>query len=180
MNCLETVSRKVDEFYRLLTHASSKRRSSAPALLTGTLAFLDVDAPDEPYKAGIRFSVIPPGKRLTDVSQLSGGERTIAAAALLFAIISFRRPPFVMVDEMDAALDKKNVQALGSFLRAVGMQVLVITLKDSLFGKADGLVGVYKPLAEGSKLACLDLRGYRDGDDEDEEESAALPPIAGG
>ena len=100
----------------------------------------------------------------------------MAAVALLFALFTFRRPPFVLIDEMDAALDSKNVKSLGKFISSVSEpQVIVISLKESLYVKARGLVGVYKDQrTESSAMVCLDLEPYAMDADSDEEASMQI------
>jgi structural maintenance of chromosome 1 len=71
----------------------------------GGNAYLSLDDTEEPYRGGLKFNAMPPMKRFRDMEQLSGGEKTVAALALLFAIHSFRPAPFFVMDEVDAALD---------------------------------------------------------------------------
>jgi structural maintenance of chromosome 1 len=71
----------------------------------GGNAYLSLDDTEEPYRGGMKFNAMPPMKRFRDMEQLSGGEKTVAALALLFAIHSFRPAPFFVMDEVDAALD---------------------------------------------------------------------------
>ena len=63
---------------------------------------------------------MPPSKRFRDMHLLSGGEKTLAAMALLFAVQSFQRPPFMVLDEVDAALDANNVRALARYVEQAG------------------------------------------------------------
>jgi len=124
---------------------------------------LTLESTDEPYLAGIKFNAIPPNKRFRDMEQLSGGEKTVAALALLFAIHSYQPSPFFVLDEIDAALDVSNVNKVAGYLRArkEDLQSIVISLKDSFFEKADALVGIYKDKAENSsRTATLDLSPY--------------------
>jgi hypothetical protein len=65
---------------------------------------------EEPFLHGVKFTAMPPTKRFRDMDQLSGGERTVAALGLLFAIHSFHPSPFFVLDEVDAALDNTNVE----------------------------------------------------------------------
>ena len=74
----------------------------------GGNAYLSLDDSEEPYKGGMKFNAMPPMKRFRDMEQLSGGEKTVAALALLFAIHSFRPAPFFVMDEVDAALDNSK------------------------------------------------------------------------
>jgi structural maintenance of chromosome 1 len=71
----------------------------------GGKAYLSLDDTEEPFQGGLKFNAMPPMKRFRDMEQLSGGEKTVAALALLFAIHSFRPAPFFVMDEVDAALD---------------------------------------------------------------------------
>jgi structural maintenance of chromosome 1 len=67
-----------------------------------------LDDSEEPFKGGMKFNAMPPMKRFRDMEQLSGGEKTVAALALLFAIHSFHPAPFFVMDEVDAALDNSK------------------------------------------------------------------------
>ena len=94
-------------------------------------------------------------KRFRDMDQLSGGEKTIAALALLFAIHSYHPSPFFVLDEVDAALDNANVAKVAKYLRP-GFQFVVISLKSSLFAQSEALVGIYRDQEENSSK-CLTL-----------------------
>ena len=74
----------------------------------GGNAYLSLDDSDEPFKGGMKFNAMPPMKRFRDMEQLSGGEKTVAALALLFAIHSYHPAPFFVMDEVDAALDNSK------------------------------------------------------------------------
>ena len=107
----------------------------------------------------------------------------MAAVALLFALFAFKQPPFVLIYEMDAALDAKNVRALGRFVSQIEKpQVIVIYLKESLYTKAKGLIGVYKDrIGDNSGMVCLDLTKYASVEDEMEDEfGEQVLQIAGG
>ena len=105
---------------------------------------------------------MPPAKRFRDMEQLSGGERTVAALALLFAIHKFRPSPFFVMDEIDAALDNVNVTRVAQYIReraAEGdLQFVVISLKDNFYQSAHGLVGIYRDRREeASSCVTIDL-----------------------
>jgi structural maintenance of chromosome 1 len=137
-------------------------------------AFLDVEVPEEPWRGGLIFRAMPPGKRLTEIAALSGGERTMASAALLFALATWSGTRFVVVDELDAALDKHNVTRLVNFVKVAlpSMQIIAISLKEDVYARADGLVGVWKtPDQQTSKVACLDLSVYAEEEDTSVERS---------
>ena len=131
----------------------------------GGNAYLSLDQQDEPYNGGVKFNAMPPTKRFRDMEQLSGGERTVAALALLFAIHDFRPSPFFVLDEVDAALDNLNVGKVSAYVRnrASELQTIVISLKDAFYEKADALVGIYRDSdVNASRLLTLDLTPFPD------------------
>ena len=81
---------------------------------------LSLENPDEPFSSGLKYSVMPPTKRFREMADLSGGEKTLAALALVFAVHSFRPSPFFVLDEIDAALDNTNVARVAGYLRRHG------------------------------------------------------------
>jgi len=100
----------LDLIYKALTRSD--------AVPTGGTAYLALeDSGPEPYLEGVRFHAMPPLKRFLEMDQLSGGEKTVAALALLFAIQSYRPAPFFILDEIDAALDNANVMRVAKYLR---------------------------------------------------------------
>ncbi len=100
----------------------------------------EVDAPPP----GVDISAQPPGKRVANLSQLSGGERALTAIALLFALLEIRPVPFCVLDEVDAALDEANVERFVQALkeRAADMQFVVITHNRRTIEQADAIYGV--------------------------------------
>ncbi|KAI1811364.1 RecF/RecN/SMC [Poronia punctata] len=131
----------------------------------GGQAYLDIEEDtDKPYLSGIKYHAMPPLKRFRDMEHLSGGEKTMAALALLFAIHSYQPSPFFVLDEVDAALDNANVEKIKNYIRnhaGPGMQFIVISLKAGLFQDSEGLVGVYRDQeVNSSKTLTLDLRKY--------------------
>ncbi|KAF3911809.1 hypothetical protein AA313_de0207669 [Arthrobotrys entomopaga] len=152
------ISDQIGKVYKDLT-------KSATFPLGGT-AYLDVEDQDEPYLDGIKYHAMPPMKRFRDMEHLSGGEKTMAAMALLFAIHSYQSSPFFVLDEVDAALDNANVQKIANYIRnncGPGFQFIVISLKTGLFQQSQALVGIYRDQVENSsKSLTLDLRKYVD------------------
>ncbi|KAL8142615.1 hypothetical protein V2J09_015647 [Rumex salicifolius] len=145
------ISENIDRIYKQLTKSSMHP-------LGGT-AYLNLENEDDPFLYGIKYTAMPPTKRYREMEQLSGGEKTVAALALLFAIHSFKPSPFFILDEVDAALDNLNVAKVAGFIRSKscqasqsnqgadighGFQSIVISLKDSFYDKAEALVGVYR------------------------------------
>lgn len=137
----------------------------------GGQAYLGLMNPEEPYLEGIKYNVMPPHKRFREMDQLSGGEKTVAALALLFAIHSFRQAPFFVLDEVDAALDNTNVHRVARYIAhetgQKDFQCIVISLKDTFFENADSLCGIYRDQAEDcSKCLTIDMTKYADIDAE--------------
>lgn len=159
MKAFTHVSDKIDSIYKELT------KSTASPL--GGSAYLTLEDEDEPYAAGIKYHAMPPMKRFRDMYLLSGGEKTMAALALLFAIHSFQPSPFFVLDEVDAALDNSNVTKIANYIKkhaGPGFQFIVISLKSTLFENSDALVGIYREQRENSsKTVTLDLRNYPEG-----------------
>ncbi|KAL9031160.1 MAG: hypothetical protein Q9196_000798 [Gyalolechia fulgens] len=126
----------------------------------GGQAYLDMEDSDEPYLDGIKYHAMPPLKRFRDMEHLSGGEKTMAALALLFAVHSYQPSPFFVLDEVDAALDNANVAKIANYIRdhaGPGMQFIVISLKTGLFQGSEALVGIYRDQgANTSKALTLD------------------------
>ncbi|EED12277.1 cohesin complex subunit (Psm1), putative [Talaromyces stipitatus ATCC 10500] len=151
------ISEQIGPIYRELT-----RSANYPL---GGQAYLDIEDSDEPYLDGIKYHAMPPLKRFRDMEHLSGGEKTMAALALLFAVHSYQPSPFFVLDEVDAALDNTNVARIANYIRdhaAPGMQFIVISLKTGLFQLSEALVGIYRDQTENSSNSLtLDLRKYQ-------------------
>lgn len=92
------------------------------------------------------FSVRPPKKSWKNIANLSGGEKTLSSLALVFALHHYKPTPLYVMDEIDAALDFKNVSIVGTYLqeRTKNAQFIVISLRNNMFELADRLVGIYK------------------------------------
>ncbi|NXF47450.1 SMC1B protein, partial [Oceanites oceanicus] len=161
--CFEHASIAVDQIYKKLCRNSSAQ------------AFLSPENPEEPYLEGIGFNCVAPGKRFMPMDCLSGGEKSVAALALVFAVHSFRPAPFFILDEIDAALDNTNIDKVSSFIREQAheqFQMIVISLKEEFYSKADALIGVCPERDDFmfSRVLTLDLTEYPDGDDQERTE----------
>ena len=108
---------------------------------------------------GIEIKACPPGKKLTTISLLSGGEKTLTAISLLFAIINVRTVPFCIFDEVEAALDEANVIEFGKYLSNYRdkTQFLIITHKKKTMEYADTLYGITMQESGVSKLVSVKL-----------------------
>ena len=120
---------------------------------------LILENPDEPLTCGIEIRVQPPGKQVKTITLLSGGEKAFVAIALYFAILKVRPTPFCMLDEIDAALDDRNVERFATYLRNLSekTQFIVITHRRGTMEASDVLYGVTMQEQGVSKLLRLDL-----------------------
>ena len=120
---------------------------------------LALEYPAEPLSCGIEIRVQPPGKQLKTITLLSGGEKAFVAIALYFAILKVRPTPFCLLDEIDAALDDRNVERFASYLRNFSSktQFLIITHRRGTMEAADVLYGVTMQEQGVSKILHLDL-----------------------
>uniref|UniRef100_UPI00398F1733 structural maintenance of chromosomes protein 1A isoform X2 n=1 Tax=Pristiophorus japonicus TaxID=55135 RepID=UPI00398F1733 len=151
--CFEAVATNIDEIYKALSRNSSAQ------------AFLGPENPEEPYLDGINYNCVAPGKRFRPMDNLSGGEKTVAALALLFAIHSYKPAPFFVLDEIDAALDNTNIGKVANYIKEQSVnnfQAVVISLKEEFYTKADALIGVYPEQGDCviSKVLTFDLTGF--------------------
>ena len=125
----------------------------------GGKASLELEDEKEPLSCGIEIKVQPPGKQLKTITLLSGGEKAFVAIALYFAILKVRPTPFCMLDEIDAALDDRNVERFASYLHKFSgkTQFIVITHRRGTMEAADVLYGVTMQEQGISKILHLDL-----------------------
>ena len=128
-------------------------------LFKGGEGVLELTDPDNILETGINVSALPPGKKLNSIALLSGGEKTLTAIALLFAILNVKPVPFVILDEVEAALDEANVDAFGNYLqtRKERSQFIIITHKKRTMEYADALYGITMQESGVSKLVSVKL-----------------------
>ncbi|MBF0710109.1 MULTISPECIES: chromosome segregation protein SMC [unclassified Gemella] len=128
-------------------------------LFRGGNAQMTLDNPDNLLETGINILVSPPGKKLQMLSLLSGGEKALTALSLLFAILEIKQPPFVILDEVEAALDDINVLRFAKFLKTYSKenQFLVITHRRITMEEMDKLYGVTMKEKGVSYILSLDL-----------------------
>ena len=120
---------------------------------------LDYENCDDPLNAGVEIVACPPGKKLTKISLLSGGERAFTAIAILFAILKTRPMPFCILDEIEAALDEANVGRFAKYLKKFSQdtQFIVITHRKPTMNQADTLFGVTMEEKGVSKIVSVKL-----------------------
>ncbi|MDR2569846.1 MAG: chromosome segregation protein SMC, partial [Oscillospiraceae bacterium] len=128
-------------------------------LFGGGRASLILEDPVDVLNCGIEIHVQPPGKSLKTITLLSGGEKSFVAIAIYFAILSVRPPPFVVMDEIDAALDDANALRFAEYMRRMSdkTQMIVISHKRGTMEEADVLYGITMQELGVSSLLCIDL-----------------------
>ncbi|MFD1484368.1 chromosome segregation protein SMC [Lacticaseibacillus baoqingensis] len=130
-----------------------------PKMFGGGHAHLSLTDPDDLLNTGLEISAQPPGKKLSRLSLLSGGERALTAIVLLFAILQVRPVPFSILDEVEASLDDVNVNRFGQFLKhyASDTQFIVITHRRGTMLAANVLYGVTMQESGVSRMMAVSL-----------------------
>ena len=128
-------------------------------LFGGGKASLTLEDENNPLECGIEIKVQPPGKAVSNISLLSGGEKAFVAIALYFAILKVRPTPFCVMDEIEAALDEANVIRYAEYMRNMceKTQFIVITHRRGTMEEADHIYGVTMQEKGVSKIIELDL-----------------------
>lgn len=151
----ESRDRFLDAFQAIRRHF----REQFAILFRGGKADLRMEDEENPLETGIEILCQPPGKKLQTVSLLSGGEKALAATAVLFAIFKYQPPPFCLLDEVDAPLDDANVGRFADAVRAFTdrTQFILITHNKRSMEIADLLYGVTMPEPGVSRLVSMTL-----------------------
>ena len=136
-----------------------KFRQTFLELFGGGKASLTLEDENAPLECGIEIKVQPPGKAVSNISLLSGGEKAFVAIALYFAILKVRPTPFCVMDEIEAALDEANVIRYAEYMRSMctKTQFIVITHRRGTMEEADHIYGVTMQEKGVSKIIELDL-----------------------
>ncbi len=133
-------------------------------LFNGGEANLFLEDSKDVLNSGIDIEARPPGKKLQNLSSLSGGERSLVAVSLLFAILKMKPSPFCILDEIDAALDEANIGRYTSYLQDIGenTQFIMITHRKRTMEMADILYGITMEEEGVSKLISVELKDYKE------------------
>ena len=155
----DIVAQMRENFLREFNLISEKFEKTFIELFGGGHASLLLEEPDDVLNSGIEIKVQPPGKSLKTLTLLSGGEKAFVAIAIYFAILAVRPPPFVVMDEIDAALDDSNVLRFASYMRKISnnTQMIVISHKRATMEEADMLYGVTMQELGVSNIIRVDL-----------------------
>ncbi len=148
------------KFTETLDKINDNLKQVFPALFGGGRAELSLTDPSEVLESGIEIHVQPPGKKLTLMGLMSGGEKALTALALLFAMYLIKPSPFYLMDEIDAPLDEANVDRFNRLLKkmAVDSQVILITHSRRTMELVDQLFGVTMERPGVSRLVSVNLR----------------------
>ena len=132
MEGFKFISSRVKEMYRLITNGGD--------------AELEIKDSLDPFAEGVLFQVRPFKKAWKHMSKLSGGEKTLSSLSLIFALHLYKPSPLYCMDEIDAALDYKNVAIVAKYIRekAKNCQFIIISLRNNMFDCAQKMVGIYK------------------------------------
>ncbi len=127
-------------------------------LFGGGIAKLKLEDENDPLGSGIEITAQPPGKKLQNINLLSGGEKTMTAIALMFAILKTKPTPFCILDEVEAALDDANIDRFSDYLKNFeNIQFALVTHQKATMAHADVLYGVTMPEQGISKVLSLRL-----------------------
>ncbi len=127
-------------------------------LFDGGHAELRLEGSDDPLEAGVEIVAQPPGKKLQNINLMSGGEKTMTAIALMFAVLKTKPTPFCILDEVEAALDDANIDRFAEYLRNFNdIQFTLITHQKVTMEHADVLYGVTMPERGISKVLSLKM-----------------------
>lgn len=163
-NTLNEIIREMDiimsnEFKETFKQIQIEFKNVFKELFGGGEAYLKLTDPSDVLATGIDIIALPPGKKLTSISLLSGGEKALTALSLLFAILRVKPVPFCILDEAEAPLDESNVSIFGDFIKKLEnfTQFIIITHKKKTMEYADVLYGITMQESGVSKLVSVRL-----------------------
>jgi chromosome segregation protein len=161
---LHKVIRKINRitqqrFMETYDQVNQKLTEVFPKLFEGGSARLELTDPGKPLETGVEYMVHPPGKKLTRMSLLSGGEKALSAIAFIFAIFLIRPASFCLLDEIDAPLDEANVVRFNNLMKVIGQksQIIMITHNKRSMEFAETLYGVTMEQKGISKIVSVNL-----------------------
>jgi len=152
---------RLDDFMTGFKIIGMKLKEMYQMITLGGDAELELLDSLDPFSEGIVFSVRPPKKSWKNISNLSGGEKTLSSLALVFALHHYKPTPLYVMDEIDAALDFRNVSIVGHYIkeRTRNAQFIIISLRNNMFELADRLVGIYKT-QNSTKSVAIDPKAF--------------------
>ena len=149
-NSFARIQKEFDEVFRELFGGGSGK--------------LELEEDQDLLEAGVRVIAQPPGKKLVNMMQMSGGEKSLTAISLLFAIQNLKPSPFCLLDEIEAALDESNVVRFARYIHKLtsSTQFIVITHRRGTMDEADRLYGITMQEKGVSTLVSVDLIDDKD------------------
>lgn len=161
---IKELTKKMQEiFLESFQKINTQFDKSFKALFGGGMASLELENGENPLESNIEIRVSPPGKRLQSMLLLSGGEKALAAIALLFALLSLKPSPFVILDEIEAALDEANVHRFAHYIRhyAEKSQFILVTHRKGTMESCDRIYGVTMQEKGVSRILSLKLSSHQ-------------------
>jgi chromosome segregation protein len=153
----------LEKFEGTFQQVDEKLRKIFPILFNGGTASLKLTDPEHPLESGVLVEVRPPGKKLSHMGLLSGGEKALVAMALLFAIYMIKASPFCLLDEVDAPLDEANIDRFNDLIKEIRQysQIIMVTHNRRTMEIADRLFGVTMEAKGVSKMVSVNLNGKK-------------------
>ncbi|MHA1859744.1 MAG: chromosome segregation protein SMC, partial [Candidatus Asgardarchaeia archaeon] len=140
----EIVKKKKDRFYEVFNEINDNFKQVYSRLSEGGEASLELENPEDPFDGGLNIKVRPRGKKVLNLNALSGGEKSMASLALIFAIQNYDPSPFYVLDEVDMYLDSINAEAVSRMIKenASHTQFIMVSLRKVAIKEADHIYGV--------------------------------------
>lgn len=163
---IQKINRITQERFMETFHAiNEKIQEIFPRLFEGGTARLVLTDSNKPLETGVEFMIQPPGKKLTRISLLSGGEKALSAIAFIFSIFLIKPAAFCLMDEIDAPLDESNVFRFNLLLKLIGQnsQIVMITHNKHSMSFADTLLGITMEQKGVSKVVTVNFENQAEG-----------------
>jgi chromosome segregation protein len=164
IEALQKVIKKInritqERFIETFNFVNQKLQQVFPRLFEGGSAKLVLTDPTNPLETGVEYMIHPPGKKLTRMSLLSGGEKALAAIAFIFSLFLIKPTAFCLMDEIDAPLDEANVYRFNNLLKLIGenSQIVMVTHNKKSMEFADILFGITMENKGVSKVVAVNL-----------------------
>lgn len=164
MNDLENVIKKInritqDLFMDMFNQINDQFKAMFPRLFAGGSAWLELTQPNNPLETGVELMIHPPGKKVSRLSLLSGGEKALSAIAFIFSIFLINPSSYCLLDEIDAPLDEANTHRFNELLRIIGekSQIIMISHNKKSMEFSDMLFGVTMVESGVSKIVSVNI-----------------------
>lgn len=158
---IRQMNRKSRQMFRdTFAEVNGRFKTMFPRMFGGGRAELRLTDPENLLESGIDIVAQPPGKKLTSIELMSGGEKALTAVSLVFAIFQYKPSPFCLLDEVDAPLDEANIERYCDMIRSMTdrSQFILITHSKTTMSTADVLYGVTMETPGISKLVAVEMR----------------------